>query len=95
MRKLRDKVRSQFINHRKIKVVYLGQYGGFHFGKVIEASARFVGDSGLDYPFPKHAHIHFQINDEDGDVFTVSEDGIHFSSDWYPVSDDCPLGDLL
>jgi hypothetical protein len=95
-KRMMDKVRGGYANPSSIKVVYLGlRYGGFYYGTVIEAKARYSGRSGLPYPYPKYMHCHYQIIDEDGDIYRVSENGIDFVKDWYPVSDDIEVGTKL
>jgi len=95
LEKMYVKVRSSTIGQDKIKVVYLGNLGGFHFGKVIEAKARHVTSSGKKFPYPKRKHCDYRIDDEDGDSFPVSDDGINFYKGFYPVPDDFDLGDLI
>lgn len=95
LEKLRVKVRSATIGQEIIKVIYLGNLAGFYFGKVIEAEARYVQGSGKKHPYPKWKHCDYQIKDEDGDYFPISEDGINFYKGFYPVPDSIELGPIL
>lgn len=88
------KVRSATLGQEKIKVVYLGKLGGLHFGQVIEAEARHVTSSGKKHPYPKHQHCDYRIDDEDGDSFPISDDGINFYEGFYPVPNHFDLGPL-
>lgn len=72
-RKILDHLRSSTIGPKKIKVVYLGKLGGFYYGKVIEAKARYVKNSCRAYPHPKWERCEYEIEDEDGDSYAVSE----------------------
>lgn len=83
-----DKLRSSTVGEKKIKVIYFGESGGFNFGNVIEAKARHVAPTGEKYPYPKWKHCKYQIKDEGGDTFTVSDDGVSFHKGFYPVTDD-------
>lgn len=87
------KIRSTTIGQEIIKVVYMGDLNGFHYGKVIEAEARYVKSSGQPHPYPKYRHCSYRINDEDGDSFTVSDNGITFYKGFYPVPDNFELED--
>lgn len=93
--KLYVKVRSTTIGPKKIKVIYLGNSGGFHFGEVVEAKARHVSSTGKKHPYPKYRHCDYRIVDEDGDVFPVSTDGISFYKGFYPVPENFELIDPI
>lgn len=83
--KLEVFVRSQMLNAEVIRVIYLGKKQGWHYGKIIDAKARFVKGTGKPFPFPKKMYSQYQIIDEDYDLYTVSADGINFEKDWYPI----------
>lgn len=73
----------------------MGDIGGFHYGKVIEAEARHVKSSGQPHPHPKYKHCDYKIIDEDGDTFSVSNNGITFFKGFYPVPSYFELGSLF
>lgn len=95
LEKLHVKIRSSTIGQDVIKVVYLGKMAGLHFGKVIEASPRYVTKTGQKFPYPKWQHSVYRIEDQDGEMFTVSDDGIIFYEGFYPVPDSFELGSLF
>lgn len=95
LEKVRVKIRSSTTGREVIKVVYLGKVSGFHFGKVIEAKPRYVTSTGKEFPYPKWKHCVYRIEDQDGDTFTVSDDGITFYEGFYPVPDSFELGSLF
>lgn len=68
-----DALRSRIIDDFPIQVVYTGNIGGFHKGKIIKAAPRFSTGSGFPYPFPKHRAVDFRIVDEDGDSFSIAK----------------------
>lgn len=92
---MKVKIRSSTLGPQIIKVVYLGGLAGFHFGKVIEATARYVSHTGHPYPYPKWKYTEYRIQDEDGDSFTVSRDGVTFYSGFVPVPDEFQIGTLF
>lgn len=92
--KLKTKIRSQIYGNHTIKVIYLGRLSGNHFGKVIEVEARHASRTSFPFPYPKHTWCDYRIDDEAGDVKTISEDGITFDKGWFPVPDDFELGDV-
>jgi len=89
------RIRSITIGPESIKVVYLGELAGFHYGKIVEARARYVASTRKPFPFPKNRHCVYRIEDEDFDSFTVSEDGIYFEKGWYPLPNDYEVGASL
>ena len=66
----------------KIKVIYTGNYGGFHKGKVIEAEARHMSNK-----YGKWMPANYRIKDEDGDYYTVSKDGVTMEKGWKRVNE--------
>lgn len=94
LNRIYTRIRSTTIGPEKIKVVYLGKLAGFHFGHVIVAEARFVQSTGKKHPYPKYRHCSYRIDDEDGDAFEISKDGINFYEGFYPVPDYFDLGPL-
>ena len=96
LKKVLDKIRSGVAGPTTLKVMYVGKrYGGFHYGKVIEATARHAKRSNSDYPFPKYCTNGWQIDDEDGDSYTISNDGETFERDWVVVPDHYEMGTVL
>ena len=85
LKKLQDKLRSSTIGSETIDVIYMGRFGGFHYGKVIQAKARHVTGTGKPYPYPKWKHCDYRITDEDGDAYPISDNGTEFKKGFYPV----------
>jgi hypothetical protein len=70
-----DKLRSSVLYKNEVlKVRYNGKSSNFFKGEVIEANPRFAKHSNLPYPQPKWIACHYEITDEDGDKFKVSDD---------------------
>lgn len=96
LQKLREKLRTGVVGRETIKVIYLGKrYGGFHYGKVIEAKSGAVKPTREPFPLPKNKYCNYEIRDEDGDLFLVSHDGIMMFKGFYLVPDSVELGSIL
>ncbi|MEG0380715.1 MAG: hypothetical protein RR603_03335 [Kurthia sp.] len=96
LRKVLDKFRSSVAGPKTLKVMYVGiRYGGFHYGKVIEAKPSHGRRSNGNYPFPKYQREGWKIADEDGDPYTISRDGETFERDWVVVPDEYEIGTVL
>ena len=95
MNQVFTRIRKLTIGPGSIKVIYLGKLAGFYYGKIVEAQATHVSSTGEPFPFPKYRYCNYRIEDEDFDSFTVSEDGIHFKKDWYPLPDYFVIGTSL
>lgn len=96
LRKVLDKIRSEVAGPTTLKVMYVGKrYGGFHYGKVIEATVRHAIRTNENYPYPKYQTHGWKIDDEDGDSYTISNDGEIFERDWVVVPDHYEIGTVL
>lgn len=81
-----DKLRSSTLNNDEVlKVRHIGKYGNFTTGKIYDCKPRFAHKSGLPYPQPKWIACYYQIVDDEGDSFNVSDSKygeLHYGFEW-------------
>ena len=92
---MEQKLRSLTAGPEKIKVVYLGKYQGFHFGKIIEAVPRAKQKNDFEFPYPRYSSCEYRIYDEDGDSFSISKNVKDFEKGFYPVPEHYVTGTYL